>query len=82
MTTIRSVNDIPAALAASFQDGGLLVTEADLGPEFFDLRTGLASSMRRHAERGLVAVSHPSNHYQSTPLSGETRCGRCSARMR
>jgi len=45
MTTIRSVNDIGAALAASFQPGGLVVTEADLCPEFFNLRTGLAGEV-------------------------------------
>jgi len=42
MTTIRSVDDISPALGVSLKQGGLVVTEADLCPEFFDLRTGLA----------------------------------------
>jgi hypothetical protein len=45
MTTIRSFNDIPDALVASLRQGGLIVTEADLCPEFFDLRTGLAGEL-------------------------------------
>jgi hypothetical protein len=45
MTTIRSLSDISNALAASLKQGGLIVTEADLCPEFFDLRTGLAGEL-------------------------------------
>jgi hypothetical protein len=45
MTTIRSTKDIPDALVASVQRGGLVVTERDLGPEFFDLRTGFAGEL-------------------------------------
>ena len=45
MTTIRSFNDIPDALVASVEQGGLVVTEADLCLEFFDLRTGLAGEL-------------------------------------
>ena len=45
MTTIRSVSDISDALVASMQRGGLIVTEADLCPEFFNLRTGLAGEV-------------------------------------
>ena len=45
MTTIRSVSDIPGALGASIKQGGLVLTEADLCPEFFDLRTGLAGEV-------------------------------------
>lgn len=45
MTTIRSIKDIPDALVASMQQGGLVVTEADLCPEFFDLRTGFAGEV-------------------------------------
>jgi hypothetical protein len=41
-TTIRSSSDISDALAASVERGGLMVTEEDLCPEFFDLRTGFA----------------------------------------
>jgi hypothetical protein len=45
MTAIRSVGDIPGALAASVKQGGLVLTEADLCPEFFDLHTGLAGEV-------------------------------------
>jgi hypothetical protein len=45
MTTIRSFNDIADALGASMRQSGLIVTEADLCPEFFDLRTGLAGEL-------------------------------------
>ena len=45
MIAIRSVKDIPEALGASYRDGGLLVTDENLGPEFFDLRTGLAGEL-------------------------------------
>ena len=45
MTTIRSFNDIPDALVASTEQGGLVVSEADLGPDFFNLRTGLAGEL-------------------------------------
>jgi hypothetical protein len=34
--------DIGGALSAGMDWGGLLIDEADLGPAFFDLRTGLA----------------------------------------
>ena len=45
MTTIRSFKDIPDALVASMEQGGLIVSEADLCSEFFDLRTGLAGEL-------------------------------------
>jgi hypothetical protein len=42
---IRSVNDIGDALGAGMQGGGLLLDESQLGPDFFDLRTGLAGEV-------------------------------------
>ena len=45
MTTIRSIKDIPDAVVASMKQGGIVVTEADLCPEFFDLRTGFAGEV-------------------------------------
>jgi hypothetical protein len=45
MTTISSFNDIPDALVASMEQDGLIVTETDLCPEFFDLRTGMAGEV-------------------------------------
>jgi hypothetical protein len=43
--TIRSAGDISAALGLSLQQGGLVVTEASLCPEFFELRTGFAGEV-------------------------------------
>lgn len=40
--SIRSTADIADALQASLQHGGLLITEAELAPAFFELRSGLA----------------------------------------
>jgi hypothetical protein len=42
---IRTPGDIPAALAASVENGGLLLDEKNLGAEFFDLRTGFAGEV-------------------------------------
>jgi hypothetical protein len=42
---IDAASDIAAALAAGMDRGGLLLDEAQLGPHFFDLRTGLAGEM-------------------------------------
>jgi hypothetical protein len=39
---IRSSNDLADILAAALENDGLLLTESDLAPEFFDLRSGLA----------------------------------------
>ena len=39
---LRSARDIPDLIGATFGAEGLLLTENDLSPEFFDLRTGLA----------------------------------------
>lgn len=41
----RSLKDMPDVLGACFGTAGLLVTEADLAPEFFDLRSGLAGEL-------------------------------------
>lgn len=42
---IDSSNDIPDALAASIDGGGLVLDEKQFGPDFFDLRTGLAGEL-------------------------------------
>ena len=39
---IRSLGDISDALGACLGSKGLILTESDLAPEFFDLRSGLA----------------------------------------
>lgn len=43
--TIRTFSDISDAVSASFGSTGLILTEADLSPEFFDLRSGLAGEL-------------------------------------
>src|ERR1700729_559303 len=42
---IRSMRDIPNALGAALGTVGLILTESDLAPEFFDLKTGLAGEL-------------------------------------
>jgi hypothetical protein len=42
---IRSVRDISDAIGACFDARGLLLTEADLAPEFFDLPSGFAGEL-------------------------------------
>jgi hypothetical protein len=43
--SIRSVNDIGDAIGACLGADGLILTERDLAPEFFDLRSGLAGEL-------------------------------------
>jgi hypothetical protein len=43
--TISSPADIADALAASIDAGGVVLDETQLGPDFFDLRTGLAGEV-------------------------------------
>ncbi len=42
---IRSFADISEAVSACIGTEGLVLTEFDLGPEFFDLRSGLAGEL-------------------------------------
>jgi Domain of unknown function (DUF4180) len=42
---IRSAGDLNDALSASIGRGSVLVTEQDLCPEFFDLRSGFAGEL-------------------------------------
>jgi len=42
---IRSFGDISGALSACLGRPGLILTETDLAPEFFNLHTGLAGEM-------------------------------------
>ena len=42
---IRSMSDITNAVGATFGAAGLILTESDLAPEFFDLKTGLAGEL-------------------------------------
>lgn len=43
--TVRSFSDVSDALGACLGGAGLVLTEKDLGPDFFDLRTGLAGEL-------------------------------------
>lgn len=43
--SIRSPGDILDVIGECFGTEGLIITEGDLAPEFFDLRTGLAGEM-------------------------------------
>jgi uncharacterized protein DUF4180 len=65
---IRSVKDIPEALGASYRNNGLLVAEADLGPEFFDLRSGLAGELLQkfvnYRARLAIVLADPNAHGQ------------------
>jgi hypothetical protein len=66
MIAIRSVKDIPEALGASYRDGGLLVTGENLGPDFFDLRTGLAGELFQkfvnYRARLAIVLADPNAH--------------------
>jgi Domain of unknown function (DUF4180) len=42
---IGSVNDISDAVGACLGSAGFVLDENDLGPDFFDLRTGLAGEL-------------------------------------
>jgi hypothetical protein len=42
---ILALGDIPEALSASVENGGLILDEKDLSQEFFDLRTGFAGEV-------------------------------------
>ena len=43
--SIRSLGDISDTIGACLGAEGLILTENDLAPEFFDLRTGLAGEL-------------------------------------
>ena len=43
--SIQSSSDISDVLSASIGSAGLVLTEEDLGQEFFDLRSGLAGEL-------------------------------------
>lgn len=42
---IQSIRDVSDAIGAVYGASGLLLTETDLSPEFFDLRTGIAGEL-------------------------------------
>lgn len=64
--SIRSFTDVADAIAACVNAKGLIITEADLGLEFFDLRTGLAGELfqkvMNYRLRVAIVVPDPSAH--------------------
>lgn len=63
---IRSVADIPDAITYGLENGGLLLSESSLGPEFFKLRSGLAGEvMQKFVNYGIqlaIVVATPEDH--------------------
>jgi|HigsolmetaAR202D_1030399.scaffolds.fasta_scaffold01395_15 hypothetical protein len=63
---IRSVADIPDAIAHGMENGGLLLSESNLSPEFFILRSGLAGEvMQKFVNYGIplaIIVASPEDH--------------------
>ena len=63
---VDSAADIQDALAASFGAAGLLLTEADLAPAFFDLRSGLLGELLQkfvnYRVRLALVVPDPQRH--------------------
>jgi hypothetical protein len=55
---VRSAADITDALRGSLEPGGLLLAEEDLGPQFYDLRSGLAGELFQKVVnyRGRLAI--------------------------
>jgi hypothetical protein len=55
---VSSVGDIAGALKGSLSPEGLVLTEEDLGSEFYDLRTGLAGELFQKVVnyRGRLAI--------------------------
>jgi hypothetical protein len=42
---VLALDDVAEALSASVENGGLILDERDIAPEFFDLRTGFAGEL-------------------------------------
>lgn len=63
---IRSVSDIPDAIAYGLEHGSLLLSEANLCPEFFDLSSGLAGeTMQKFVNYRIqlaIIVAAPEDH--------------------
>jgi uncharacterized protein DUF4180 len=64
--SIRSSEDIVDAIAACLGEGDLLITEGDLGDEFFDLRSGLAGELfqkiMNYRLRLAIVLSNPETY--------------------
>ncbi len=63
---IRSRADVTDAVGACFRADGLLLTEADVAPDFFDLRSGFAGELVQkfvnYRLRAAVVVETPEAH--------------------
>lgn len=63
---IQTSGDIADALGACLGTPGLLLTEHDLAPEFFDLRTGLAGDLFQrfinYRQRVAIVLPNPAAH--------------------
>jgi hypothetical protein len=76
--SLRSVKDLPDLLVASHEHGGLILAEADMCPEFFDLRTGLAGEVLQkfvnyHAKIAIVVASRDAHGERFSELMYEHR---------
>ena len=64
--SIRSFSDISDALGSCLGTDGLILTESDLTPEFFDLRSGLAGELFQkfvnYKLRLAIVLSDPKAH--------------------
>lgn len=64
--SIRALRDIPDAVGACLGAKGLVLTEDDLAPEFFDLKTGLAGELLQklvnYRLRAAIVVPIPERH--------------------
>lgn len=63
---IRTTQDISDALSSAFGTSGLILTEVQLGPEFFDLRTGIAGELfqkfTNYTQRLAIVVADPARY--------------------
>jgi Domain of unknown function (DUF4180) len=63
---IRTPSEISNAVGATFGTAGLILTESDLAPEFFDLKTGFAGELfqkfTNYGLRLILIVSSPERH--------------------
>jgi hypothetical protein len=64
--SIRTFGDISDAIGACLSADGLILTEDDVGPQFFDLRTGLAGEAMQkfvnYRVRVAIVVSTPESY--------------------
>jgi hypothetical protein len=63
---VRTPSDISDLIGAAYGVDGLLLTETDLAPEFFDLRTGIAGELfqklTNYQIRTALVITNPERH--------------------